>query len=66
MNKVDNKYVDTPNPGSDEAIKQGCLCAVMDNCHGRGCGRSEDGKPLFWITGDCPLHGEAAMSKITQ
>jgi hypothetical protein len=25
-----------PNPGSDEAIKLGCKCPVLDNAHGRG------------------------------
>ena len=46
-------------PGSDEAIKKGCLCAVEDNHYGIGCGwQSEYGEPLFWITADCPLHGK--------
>ena len=38
-----------PNPGSDEAIGIGCICAVLDNNHGRG-------KGPFWITGGCPVH----------
>jgi hypothetical protein len=46
-----------PNPGSMEAIKHGCICAVLDNEHGRGCGLGKDGEPLFWITAECPLHG---------
>jgi len=47
-----------PNPGSDEAIKKGCTCAVLDNGYGNGCGRKDkDGTPLFWITETCPLHG---------
>lgn len=46
-----------PNPGSDEAIALGCCCAVLDNEHGRGCGRPKDGNPMFWITANCPLHG---------
>lgn len=25
-----------PTPGSDEAIKIGCTCPVMDNAHGKG------------------------------
>jgi hypothetical protein len=41
-----------PNPGSDEAIKQGCICPVMDNAHGRGLGND-----LFWINQKCPVHG---------
>ena len=45
-----------PNPGSDEAIEQGCICPVLDNGHGMGRGKSPDGKTVFWITRDCPLH----------
>ena len=46
------------NPGSDEAVKAGCLCPIIDNARGRGCGRrGKDGEPLFWINGNCPLHG---------
>jgi len=43
-----------PNPGSDEAKKQGCLCPVMDNNHGEGY----LGKGVFVIRGGCPLHGK--------
>jgi len=39
------------NPGSDEAIEQGCKCAVYDNNHGN----MPDGN--YWITDICPLHG---------
>ena len=43
----------TPNPGSDEAIKQGCTCPVLDNGHGSDeLGRIRG----FWITEGCPLH----------
>lgn len=43
-------------PGSPEARKSGCACAVMDNCHGRG--RGLDGDKYGWyISGDCPVHG---------
>lgn len=45
-----------PNPGSDEAIEMGCRCAVLDNRHGLGAYNVEDG--VFWISGDCPLHGK--------
>lgn len=45
--------VDTPNPGSDEAVKQGCTCAVMDNNHGRWAPWPNNG---WWITAGCPLH----------
>lgn len=47
----------TPNPGSIEAGRLGCLCAVMDNCNGRG--RGGDGEKFGWyINGDCPLHAD--------
>lgn len=53
-----------PNPGSDEAILRGCICAVLDNAHGRGF----QGRPgTFVITCGCPVHapGDAlrAMQK---
>ena len=45
------------NPGSDKAVKEGCTCAVLDNARGKGI----DGKgKLFWINGDCPIHGGVA------
>lgn len=48
----------TPNPGSDEAVKQGCLCPVIDNGRGKGAGvRNDDGTPIFWISSECPIHG---------
>lgn len=52
----------TPKPGSDEAIKQGCTCAVMDNAHGAGIPGTEhlDGGPYFWYDESCPLHHGAA------
>ena len=46
-----------PNPGSDEAIEQGCTCPVMDNAHGAGFPWGEDSEICFWTTADCPLHG---------
>ena len=49
----------TPNPGSDAAIKQGCTCPVLDNCHGKGVGRNGE-KHGWWITEGCPLHGRGA------
>lgn len=49
---------DTPNPGSDEAIKQGCKCPVLDNNHGRGIA-GFDGDVMFWYNGNCPLHVES-------
>ena len=49
-----------PNPGSPEAVEQGCECAVIDNQHGRGAAWSHPyvPAPMFWINHDCPMHGE--------
>jgi len=56
--------VNKPTPGSKEAGQQGCLCPVVDNNHGKGCGRVDsDGKPMFWINADCPMHGVAAVGE---
>lgn len=50
---------DTPNPGSNEALAQGCKCARMDNGYGRGAygGILIEGRPQFWTSQNCPLHG---------
>jgi len=45
----------TPNPGSAGALYVGCRCAVLDNHHGHG---SDWGPGMFWISADCPLHGQ--------
>jgi len=50
----------SPNPGSPEAIAQGCKCPVLDNGHGLGWlggVLDEAGQTIFAINGDCPLHG---------
>jgi len=49
-----------PNPGSKEAIKQGCTCPVMDNNNGKGLPiPDKDGtiQTAFWMSVDCPIHG---------
>jgi hypothetical protein len=46
-----------PNPGSNEALDQGCTCPVIDNQNGKGSYKSEG----FIINGDCPIHGFRAM-----
>lgn len=43
-----------PNPGSAEAIEQGCICPVMDNNNGAGI--IMDGEQVFWYTEGCPVH----------
>lgn len=45
----------TNNPGSDEAIAQGCTCPVMDNGRGRGA-YQVDGVWQFWVDWACPVH----------
>ncbi len=40
-----------PNPGSEEAVKAGCRCPVIDNHYGKGTPYG------FWMSEDCPLHG---------
>lgn len=44
---------DQPKPGSNEAIKLGCTCPVLDNGHGAGyMGQSH----IFVYTAGCPVH----------
>jgi hypothetical protein len=51
---------DIPNPGSDEAIKQGCYCAVYDNNHGKWPPfRDPDG---WWISQGCPVHADESIA----
>lgn len=47
----------TPNPGSKEAITQGCNCPIMDNNHGVIPLAVIDGKEIWTWRLDCPLHG---------
>lgn len=45
-------------PGSDEARKLGCSCAVMDNAYGKG--RWGDGDKYGWfVTVGCVVHSPA-------
>jgi len=42
-----------PNPGSEEAIEQGCICPVLDNDYGAGyLGKSD----VFVYTEGCSVH----------
>jgi len=43
-----------PNPGSDAAVKAGCICAVLDNAHGDPAAAKARGG--YWITAGCKLH----------
>jgi len=51
-----------PNPGSDEALAQGCTCPVLDNAHGKGYFGGPDG--TFVMNAECPLHGAEAMPQV--
>ena len=51
---------DIPNPGSDEAIAQNCLCPINDNHKGTGA-YGKDG--VFWMNIECPLHGDPNYGK---
>jgi uncharacterized radical SAM superfamily Fe-S cluster-containing enzyme len=55
-NKSSRQETTTPNPGSDEARRLGCLCPIVDNNHGQGMWR--EGGRQFWINSDCPMHGK--------
>lgn len=43
-----------PNPGSDEAIRQGCQCPIYDNARGRGYMGVAG---VFVFDARCQLHG---------
>lgn len=48
-----------PNPGSKEALKLGCICAVLDNNHGKfpPWPPSDDCElGGWWVTEGCPVH----------
>lgn len=44
-----------PNPGSEKAIKQGCICPVLDNNYGLG-GWFINGEIFFYIDPACLVH----------
>jgi len=48
--------IGVPNPGSKEAIEQGCKCPIIDNHYGRGFQIGDDTTRHFWQSSDCPLH----------
>ena len=50
-----------PNPGSEEARKQGCTCPVMDNEYGAGY----LGNPNVFVNAQgCPLHWADVVKKL--
>lgn len=54
---------ETPNPGSDEAIEQGCSCPRMDNARGAGV-KLADGTIAFWQQDGCPIHRNATWEAL--
>ncbi len=49
------------NPGSPEAVANGCTCATADNAHGQGIPGSAP--KTFWINETCPLHSLNAIKE---
>jgi hypothetical protein len=49
----------TPNPGSEDALRLGCRCPVMDNNHGKWPPfPADEGRPEgWWLSMRCPVHG---------
>ena len=46
----------THNPGSAEAMLEGCTCPVIDNNHGWGYTGIGGGESIFVYNCDCPYH----------
>jgi hypothetical protein len=49
----DSTFSGPPNPGSNDALKIGCLCPVLDNAHGKGYMCMEG---VFVYREGCPVH----------
>lgn len=51
---------DRPNPGSREALDQGCRCPIVDNNRGRFAPWPPDG----WVVNEgCPVHAPTNEDK---
>jgi hypothetical protein len=50
------------SPGSDEAIRQGCICGQSENKFGKGFVLG-DNPPIFFKEPTCKLHGCEAHIK---
>lgn len=54
--------INSPYPGSPQAVLDGCRCPVIDNQHGRGyrCDVTKKLAEQRWaLHPNCPLHGSA-------
>lgn len=49
--------LETLNPGSESAQREGCTCPVVDNHYGKGFYFDEKTPIAFVQNADCPLHG---------
>jgi len=58
MNKI-REMKPIPNPGSNDAVRRGCTCPILDNSKGWGYFK----KDSFWITQNCPLHDKTDYNK---
>lgn len=50
-----------PAPGSQEAVRRGCLCSILHNNSGQGIFIDAEnieryGGRIFWYASDCPVH----------
>ena len=57
LDKVEPPEEPNPNPGSDSAVGQGCLCPTSENNQGQGFSYPGASGPCFVMNRDCPLHG---------
>lgn len=55
--------MEKPNPGSKEAVEQGCTCPIVDNHYGAGVVMKEGEKPAFWYRSTCPMHGNELQNE---
>lgn len=57
----------TLNPGSDEAVKLGCICPIVDNAHGKGYIPATATEPAgFIISLGCPVHDPEPQEKTNE
>ena len=54
----------TPNPGSDEAVAQGCTCPTLDNA--RGDADLAISRGGFWVSPGCPVHIPVSADALPQ
>lgn len=55
--------IETPNPGTEAALKIGCRCPVLDNEHGQGYMGINN---VFVVSADCPVHAYGEKNEKTK